>query len=76
MTYKGKGLTPEQLERAKCPMSPVTKVHHWMLPSTAMHHHRDRGVGQCKYCGERRRFCLSWPMTDVHPHRELVARRL
>ena len=76
MTYKGKGLTPEQLERAKCPKSKKTGAHHWMLPTPGRRIQAlGFGMGRCKYCGETRRFALSWPIsTEVHPYREAVRR--
>lgn len=52
MKKKGR-LTKEQLERAKCVDSP-TGAHHWRID--------EDGLGCCKYCGEERRFHISWPM--------------
>ena len=66
MTFKGKGLTPEQLERAKCPKSKKTGAHHWILPGTGRIV-KERGMGRCKYCGEKRRFAMSWPISASTP---------
>lgn len=51
MSRKHGGLTPEQLERAKCEDSP-TGAHHWMLDS--------HGHGTCKHCHETREFRTGW----------------
>lgn len=54
MRRKGK-LTKEQLEKSKCADSP-TGAHHWRINGS--------GLGQCKYCGEERRFCITWPLPN------------
>lgn len=57
---KRKGLTPEQLERAKCEDSP-TGAHHWVIGQD--------GSGYCKYCGESREFVLGWVDAGYHAYR-------
>lgn len=59
---KHKGLTEEQLARAKCGDSP-TGAHHWLIDK--------HGLGTCKYCGEERQFRMMWPLDDgKHPYRQ------
>jgi len=59
LAIKRRGLTEAQLKKAKCKDSP-TGAHHWIIGSSE----RAEGtaMGECKYCGERRRFNLSWPI--------------
>ena len=46
-----RGLTEEQLERAKCKESP-TGAHHWLIETSE----GESPQGTCKYCDEDRRF--------------------
>lgn len=57
---KPRGLTEEQLARAKCEDSP-TGAHHWLI--------REGGLGYCKYCGEDRKFELGWDDHGYHSFR-------